>query len=270
MDLIEPLEALRALRDEGTTGRAAARLRLTQSAVSKRLAALEAHVGAPLTEPVGRRLRLTPEGERLLADAEPLLVRLREVLAARGPTLGVVTVAATESLLCADLPGRLRLAAEVAEVTLELHAHRGPVVVERVREGACAVGVVAGVVTAPDLVVRPLGEEALVVVGEAGPLWTVEARSLTWPSIERGVARAGLVVEGRMESAAALVQVARAGIARALVPAGIAAAMGATGAPVPGVTRPISLVARSGALARPSVRAFAGALAEAFRPPGAS
>lgn len=265
MDLIEPLEALCALRDTGTTSRAASRLRIGQSAVSKRIAALEAHLGVALTERAGRRLLLTAEGERLLAEAEPLLVRLREVLAARAPDGGTLAVAASESLLSAGLPATLRRAADaVPGLTLELHAHRGPVVVERVREGACAMGVVAGAVTAPDVVVRPLGEEAMVLVGEAGPLWTVEARSLTWPSIERGVRRAGLRVDARLESSAALVQVARAGLARALVPAGIAAAMGAPGVPVEGVSRPIVVVARPGALARPVARAFVAELAAAY------
>ena len=64
--MLDQLEALRALKEEGTTARAAVRLRLTQSAISKRIDALEAEVGAPLIEAHGRGCRLTPAGEALV------------------------------------------------------------------------------------------------------------------------------------------------------------------------------------------------------------
>ncbi|MQA32246.1 LysR family transcriptional regulator [Modestobacter roseus] len=67
MDL-RSLETLRAVRSRGGVTAAAAVLHLTPSAVSQQLAALTAELGVPLTERVGRGLRLTPAGDAL-ADA---------------------------------------------------------------------------------------------------------------------------------------------------------------------------------------------------------
>ena len=55
----------------------ATRLRITQSAVSKRLKALEAEVGEPVVERHGRRLVLTPHATRLLERLGPLLAEVR-------------------------------------------------------------------------------------------------------------------------------------------------------------------------------------------------
>jgi LysR family transcriptional regulator (chromosome initiation inhibitor) len=62
------LDCLAALADEGSFDRAAQRLSVTQSAVSQRLRALEAAVGAPLVVR-SRPLRLTPPGKVLLRYA---------------------------------------------------------------------------------------------------------------------------------------------------------------------------------------------------------
>lgn len=276
MELLDLLAALQALRDQGTTAAAAVHLRLTQSAVSKRIAVLEARVGAPLTEAQGRRLRLTPRGERLLVEAEPLLRQLQALLAAEAPA-GALSLAAAESLLASGLPRVLRQAADaVPGLILELHAHRGVGVAERVRSGAAALGLVGGLVTAPELDVELLWEEEMVLVGPppgAGrvPVYTVEERSLTWPAIARALAHHAPQIEvvGRLESSAALVGLARAGFATALVPAGLAQAFGGAPTagvgiwPLPGVRRPVCLLSKGsrGRAARAFVEALRGALA---------
>ena len=53
--------------------RAAERLNQTQSALSRQIKALEAHLGVRLIEKAGRNIRLTPAGERFLDHAEHLL-----------------------------------------------------------------------------------------------------------------------------------------------------------------------------------------------------
>ncbi|CAH2398935.1 LysR family transcriptional regulator [Mesorhizobium ventifaucium] len=55
--------------DEGGFSRAAARLNLTQSAVSGHLRRLEEQVGKPLLKRTTRSLEMTQDGERLLAYA---------------------------------------------------------------------------------------------------------------------------------------------------------------------------------------------------------
>lgn len=279
--MLEQIEALTALRDTGTMGAAAARLRVTQSAVSKRIATLSATVGAPLVEPDGRRVRLTAEGERVLEEAGPLLARLREVLVARAPGRPTIRLAATESLLASSLPARLAEVRDQLGIDVEIHAHRGPVLVERVRSGGAALGIGADAGTFGDLDAVPLGEEAMVIV--PGPfavtpgvplgVWCIEPASLTWQAMARRFRRLSwpLDVVGRLESFAALVQVARAGFAPALVPIGVAEAMGAAFLPVPGLSRPLVVVGRPTTLRQPAPRAFVAALRErwgAGQPPG--
>lgn len=282
--MIDRIQALRALREAGTTARAAARLRVTQSAVSKRIAALEAEVGVPLVERVGRGCRLTAAAETLLAEAEPLLSRLAGVLAeARGASAAVVLrVAASESLLSSWLPGAL-VSAAGAGLELELHAHRGPVLVERVRSGECELGICAAPGASKDLVESHLGDERMVLVpsrlgrralerAAVADAWTIEERSLTWPLLAARLARRrsgrpGIAITGRLESFTALVRCARAGLCHALVPRGVALAMGVPARALlelPGLTRPIAIVARSRTLERAPVARFARELARAW------
>src|SRR5271169_891270 len=72
------LETLLALADCGSLSKAAARLFLTQSALSHQLKALESHYGAALVEKNVRPLRFTAIGQRLLALARAVLPLVAE------------------------------------------------------------------------------------------------------------------------------------------------------------------------------------------------
>src|SRR6185503_17470399 len=107
--MLDRLEALHALSSAGTMSRAAAQLRITQSAVSKRIAALEAELSMRLIERAGRNVRLTADAQRILQQARPLLGSLREVLRPRdGEKAQLLRIAATDSLLSSWLPAVLR------------------------------------------------------------------------------------------------------------------------------------------------------------------
>ncbi|HEX2678398.1 MAG TPA: LysR family transcriptional regulator, partial [Polyangiales bacterium] len=237
--MIDKLEALAALRSSGTMGRAAVVLRVTQSAVSKRVASLEAEVGRPLIERHGRLVKLTPEAERLLEQAQPLLASLRDVLhASARPDRAPLKIAATDSLLASWLPDVLRGALDrLPDVSVELHAHRGHMLLSRVRSGDYVLGLCPAVASDKELVARELVREPMVIVParlsplptlDAVPVWAIEKQSLTWEAIERRMARArhsvgfAIEVRARLESFTALVQAARAGFAHALVPIGVA------------------------------------------------
>ncbi|UYG00720.1 MULTISPECIES: LysR substrate-binding domain-containing protein [unclassified Halomonas] len=69
------LRTLVAIADTGSVTAAAKRLSYTQSTVSMQLNRLEAQLDLTLHEREGRRLRFTPEGERLLAHARRLLAQ---------------------------------------------------------------------------------------------------------------------------------------------------------------------------------------------------
>ncbi len=72
------LETLVALAECGSLSKAAARLFLTQSALSHQLKALESHYGAALVEKNVRPLRFTAIGQRLLALARVVLPQVAE------------------------------------------------------------------------------------------------------------------------------------------------------------------------------------------------
>ncbi|WBQ05246.1 LysR family transcriptional regulator [Kribbella sp. CA-293567] len=71
------LRALAAIAEEGTFGRAAARLGYTQSSVSQQIAALEQAVGGAVFDRPGgpRPVRITPLGEVVLAHGRDLLAK---------------------------------------------------------------------------------------------------------------------------------------------------------------------------------------------------
>ncbi|GAA3117391.1 LysR family transcriptional regulator [Streptosporangium carneum] len=96
---IRELECFLVLTEELHFGRTAERLYLSQGRVSQLLGSLERRIGARLLERTSRRVRLTPSGERFLADLRPAYDGLREAVeqaraAARGVE-GVVRVGFT-------------------------------------------------------------------------------------------------------------------------------------------------------------------------------
>ena len=126
---IDQLDALLALVEHGTTGRAATALRITQSAVSKRVAALENDVGKPLLEKDGRRVRLTTQGERFVRRMRGPLGDLKSALSLEDSApRGTVSISVSESVLSSWGAGLLAVAARsVPGLVLQPHAHRSPV-----------------------------------------------------------------------------------------------------------------------------------------------
>ena len=97
------LRAFATVTDVGGFARAATRLHLSQPALSRQIHALEADLGVPLFDRVGRRAQLTSQGEdllrrsrRLLAEAESLSERAREL---KGGEIGILRVAATPQVI---------------------------------------------------------------------------------------------------------------------------------------------------------------------------
>jgi DNA-binding transcriptional LysR family regulator len=76
---IGSLHAFIEVADAASFSGAAERLHLSQPAVSKRIAALESELGAPLFDRTGRRVRLTQSGQALLPRARDLLVEVADI-----------------------------------------------------------------------------------------------------------------------------------------------------------------------------------------------
>jgi DNA-binding transcriptional LysR family regulator len=105
---VRKLRLLRELHARGTIAAVAEAMLYTPSAVSQQLAALQREAGVPLTERVGRRLRLTEAGLRLVDHADALLGRLEEaeadLQAATGTVGGTVRVASLQTPLISLVP----------------------------------------------------------------------------------------------------------------------------------------------------------------------
>ena len=85
--MIENLETLVTLSKTGTMMEAAATvLKISQSAVSKRVAALERQYDRALIERRGRRVVLTAYGTRLVEKVTPLITELRSVFIEEPPS----------------------------------------------------------------------------------------------------------------------------------------------------------------------------------------
>lgn len=97
----------------GTLRAVAASTGYSTSAVSQQLARLQAELGAPLVEPVGRRLVLTPAGIAFLPHARAALAALdagRGELGGEGPLRGLVRVAGYATSVLRDIaPATRRL-----------------------------------------------------------------------------------------------------------------------------------------------------------------
>ena len=92
----------------GTVSRAAAQLRITQPALSRRIKALQEELGLRLFDNLGRRLSLTSEGEEFLRHSRGLVAQAEAVLAT-GRALGlgragVLRIGAAPHTLAAFFP----------------------------------------------------------------------------------------------------------------------------------------------------------------------
>ncbi len=154
-----------AVAEEGGFGRAAARLGVAQSAVSRQVGRLEEEWGTPLFERTTRRVRLSGAGERLLPEA-------RAVLAAAGRAARVAAdIAAGDDgvlrLGAVHGPGD-RLDRVLADLTagapgLRVELRSLPVTdrLAAVRTGELDAALVRAVDSAPGLALLPLWTDPL-------------------------------------------------------------------------------------------------------------
>lgn len=279
--MTDHLEALIALAKSGTMAAAATRLRITPSAVSKRIALLEEQVGYKLAEPRGRKVELTPAALRLVEKVEPLLAELKSVLGDEaGVEAGEIAVGVTESVLASWGPNFLaKVSRQVPQLKLSIHAHRSPVIVDRVRSGEYSVGICAGVAERLDgLRAHVITQEPMVIVPSGLKKFSlrshtvlevisIESHALSWGSLRAQLKelREGrdlqLKVVREVESFSGVVQLAKSGFGHGFAPLGIALSLGVKREEMVTIsshplTRSVSWVARGSTVARPGLRAF--------------
>ena len=157
-----------AVCEEGSIARAAAREALVASAVSKRIAAVEASIGTALLVRGRRGIRPTAAGEVLLRQARELLSAMARMQAelsefASG-VQGSVRVVASPSVLAerlADDIGRFLAAHPQVRVTLDERV--SPEIVRAVREGAAELGVLWDASDTGELLATPYRRDRLCV-----------------------------------------------------------------------------------------------------------
>jgi LysR family transcriptional regulator for metE and metH len=156
------LRMVQALAETGSVSAAAARVHLTQSALSHQLGALERYFGIPLLDRSRRPLRLTPAGERLLLAARRVLP---EVEAARAELLRQGSDQAPENLRiavechsCFDwlMPAMDAYRAERPEAELDLVGGFLPEPVDLLLEGRADLAVVSQPEDRPGIHYQPL------------------------------------------------------------------------------------------------------------------
>ncbi|MCP5182683.1 MAG: LysR family transcriptional regulator [Pseudomonadales bacterium] len=275
--MLENLETLVALSKTGTMMETATVLKISQSAVSKRIASLEAYYERPLIERDGRRVVLTHHGTRLVERVTPLISDLRGVfLEDNALYKGKLIMGVSEAILASWGPKLFAsVAKEMPEMEFEFHAQRSPVVLDRLRSGEYMVGICTGshdaesdlqseVIRLEPMVIIPSARRPLKYrVGDPLEVITIESRSGAWRSIEDDMKRLHLHRAVSLESFFCVAQMALAGFGHGLVPAGVARTLGVKNSEVialdaDGLNRPVRFVARKSMFSRVLVQNFYG------------
>ena len=165
------LQLFVAVCELGSIGKAAEREFIAASAVSKRLADLEATLETPLLYRHTRGVDLTPAGESLLHHARSVMFSLEkmqgELSEYADGVRGHVRVHASISAIVQFLPEDLGAFVRAhGQVKIDLEEHLSTEVVRAVQEGTADLGICNTGMLAPghDLQTRPYREDRLVLI----------------------------------------------------------------------------------------------------------
>src|SRR5256884_2604151 len=166
---LDHVEAFLAIARSGGFGRGSAALHLSQPATSRRIKLLEAELGAPLFDRLGRGVTLTEAGRAFLPHAQALLASMRDgieaVSAVRGTGHGPVTLALVGTLASGSLTAPLsRLCHAHPRLDLRLPTAVSAEVSALVLRGDAALGLRYGTDPDPGLVSVIIHQERLVPV----------------------------------------------------------------------------------------------------------
>jgi DNA-binding transcriptional LysR family regulator len=166
---LDHIEAFLAIARSGGFTRGSAALHLSQPAASRRIKLLEAELGAPLFDRLGRSVTLTEAGRAFLPHAQALLASMRDAIdavsAVRGTSHGTVTLALVGTLASSSLTARLsRLRQAHPGLDLRLRTALSAEVSALVLRGDAALGLRYGTDPDPGLVSDIIHHERLVPV----------------------------------------------------------------------------------------------------------
>lgn len=174
---LDHLRTFVAAADQGSFSAAGRVLGRAQSVVSQSIANLEAQLGVPLFERVGRYPQLTPHGANLLGDArrivndaEGLKAKAQSFSAGLEPELSIVVdVMFPQGCLTDALAGFKK---RFASTPLRLHVEALGAVAQMVLDGRCGLGITGTLPFAPPGVAteRLFSEKMVTVVAPDSPL----------------------------------------------------------------------------------------------------
>lgn len=157
------LEAFTTVAELQSFSKAAERLHLTQSAISKRIAALENHLDIVLFERFGQRIQLTEAGKTLLLDAREILDKVGEMKQhsdmSKQIISGKLRIATSHHIGLYRLPSILQaFVKKYPKVQLDMHFTDSEVAYEEVGQGLF------------DLAIATLPQNPATTI-ETTPLW---------------------------------------------------------------------------------------------------
>ena len=170
---LHQLRTFRAVAEQLSFSAAAHELSISQPSVSYQVKELEAVLGLPLIDRLGKRVRLTEAGQVLYDYARRTLALLDEAALVmeqmRGIERGTLRVGASNTVGIYVIPlalGAYKKQHPNLAVSLEIGAPA--VLQDRVRQGALDLAVLSAPVAAPDLIAVPFMVDELVMVVPAG------------------------------------------------------------------------------------------------------
>ncbi|EAR52275.1 Transcriptional regulator, OxyR, LysR family protein [Oceanicola granulosus HTCC2516] len=181
---LKQLRYFAALAEAGSFGTAAARVHVTQPALSLQIKELEERLGVKLVERLPRQLRLTRAGQevlertrRILAEVDDLEQAVRWQQGLKGRlNLGVIPTVAPYLLPLALTRIRSH------DLTLELRVREAQTdtLLEELRRGRLDAAVVALPVPGPGLVARPIATDRFLLAGSRARLasWAERTEAL--------------------------------------------------------------------------------------------
>jgi DNA-binding transcriptional LysR family regulator len=218
MKLEARLRAFAAFARQRSFSAAAAELRISQPAISKHIAELEAALGLKLVDRTRRDGLLTKAGDFVanhVLRAESLLVQAglgaAQFRESGSGAVAVVASSLTGGYLLPEIIADFQHSNPNVRVTLQVATAKRAV--ELLRSHRAELGFIAGTVTAPEIETEPLFEYDIVIVGKPGlvpqPLSRDSLEKITWISREEGsatrtssdagLARLGIVPRDRLE-----------------------------------------------------------------------
>jgi DNA-binding transcriptional LysR family regulator len=157
---IRDAEIVREVVRWGGFRAAAAKLALTQSAISARVSSLEGRLGVTIFDRRRRGAQLTPQGRAFLEQSERLVAMRNQIAAALGPQggfAGTIRIGVAETIVHTWLAGMLtRLAESLPEMRLELLVDTSPVLARKLLDNDLDIAVMMTSLVPPLAVRRPV------------------------------------------------------------------------------------------------------------------